>query len=720
MVDMYTNFLRTKLPTISKVFGTDVAPTGLKIPCYFSSVGLRPRLNATATSWLVFYTLNLLSTIFLILAFESMPVWAAEGDSDVDTLEQQAWRAAVDAVAESVVQIRVVGGLDRVGKTLLASGPTTGLIVSADGYLVSSAFNFAGQPTSILVRLASGQQLPAEIVARDKNRMLVLLKVEADSPLPVPEATSEIEMRVGQWSIALGRTFRSEQVDVSVGIVSALNRMYGRVLQTDASISAANYGGPLIDIQGRVLGVLVPMAPQASGAASESEVAGAEFYDSGIGFAVPLEHVLGILEQWKQGEDLLPGKLGVGLAKGATHTAPPKITAVWPNSPAATAGWKADDLVVSVEGHDVKTQAELRFKVAARYAGEILNVTILRGEDKIETQVTLTGELAPYQHAFLGILPARTKAPEQSAGILVAGVWPESPAQTAGVQSGDLLTRIDSTEITGVADALKAMASLHPNNSVELVIKRGEEEITFTAELGKLPENILTHSELPLRNQHSEEPSDDAVEQELESLKLPDFSQEARFYLPTSESDQEPGLLIWLVENKSEQDEELAVAWQAICRRDHLVLLIAHPADETGWASKDLEYLWRLTRTAGKRWNVDSRRVVIGGQGKSGQLAYALAFRRRNTFSGVIGIDSPLPRTLKIPENRPGTRLATLAVESRNSTFAPLIRKDLQELRVAGYSASWLQRSFASEPSEPLDATTRNGIARWLEGLGRF
>ncbi len=245
-----------------------------------------------------------------------MPVHAEE-NSNVDLLEQQAWRAAVESVSDSVVQIRLVGGLDRVGKTLLAGGPTTGLIVSEDGYLVSSAFNFAGQPTSILVRLASGQQLPAKIVARDKSRMLVLLKVEADSPLPVPEAAPENQIRVGQWSIALGRTFRSERVDVSVGIISALNRMYGRVLQTDASISAANYGGPLIDIHGRVLGVLVPMAPQAAGPASDSEVAGAEFYDSGIGFAVPLKHVLDILPQWKRGEDLLPGKLGVGLAQGA-------------------------------------------------------------------------------------------------------------------------------------------------------------------------------------------------------------------------------------------------------------------------------------------------------------------------------------------------------------------------------------------------------------------
>jgi len=657
------------------------------------------------------------TTIFLLSA---LGIMHAHADTEVDLLEQQAWRAAIDAVSDSVVQIRLVGGLDRVGKTLLARGPTTGLIVSEDGYLVSSAFNFAGHPTSILVRLASGKQLPAEIVARDKNRMLVLLKVEPPSPLPVPKATLKDQMQVGQWSIALGRTFRSDRVDVSVGIISALNRRYGRVLQTDASISAANYGGPLVDIQGRVLGVLVPMAPQATGPAADSEVAGAEYYDSGIGFAVPLEHVFGILDQWKQGEDLLSGKLGVGLAQGGAHTTPPKITAVWPDSPAATAGWKADDLVIAIEGHAVATQAQLRFQITPRYAGEILNITILRGDEKLETKVTLTGELAPYRHAFLGVLPTRIQESEDSQGILVSGVWPESPAQKAGLQKGDLLTRIGTTQVAETTEGLKALARLHPNDSVELALKRGDEELTLTVEIGTLPNNILARTELPQRQAEDAQQPDDAEPQKLESLKLPDFSQEAQFYLPTRAAGQEPGLLIWLVDGNGDQDEALAAAWQARCRRDHWVLLIAHPADETGWASSDLEYLWRLVRTAKTRWSIDPRRIAIGGRGKAGQAAYALALRRQSTFAGVIGIDAPLPRALPIPKNRPGARLATLAVESRNSTFAPLLRKDLQTLHAAGYSASWLQRRLASDPAEPLDATTRNGIARWLDGLDRF
>ena len=86
-------------------------------------------------------------------------------------------------VADSVVQIRTIGGLEEVDRTLLASGPTTGLVISPDGWIVSSAFNFVQQPASILVTFANGEQAPAELVAKDHSRMLVLLKAQGVSGL---------------------------------------------------------------------------------------------------------------------------------------------------------------------------------------------------------------------------------------------------------------------------------------------------------------------------------------------------------------------------------------------------------------------------------------------------------------------------------------------------------------------------------------------------------
>src|SRR5438093_9851698 len=108
--------------------------------------------------------------------------------------------------------------------------------------------------------------------------MLTLLKVEAKG-LPVPAAAPKSDIRVGQTALAVGRTLALDvetPPSVSVGIISAVERIWGKCIQSDAKISPTNYGGPLVDVQGRVLGVLVPASPRAEG-----ETAGFEWYDSG-------------------------------------------------------------------------------------------------------------------------------------------------------------------------------------------------------------------------------------------------------------------------------------------------------------------------------------------------------------------------------------------------------------------------------------------------------
>src|SRR5262245_41381880 len=186
----------------------------------------------------------------LIFAMVAIAAPIAAQD-DLAEQEEQAIRAAVEKVAPAVVKIETIGGLERVGRVLVSTGPTTGLAVSADGYIISSAFNFVQQPSSILVTLPGGNRAPARIVARDHSRMLVLLKVNAADTLPVPAAVPRDQMTVGQWAIAVGRTFDQPQPNLSVGVLSATNRIWSTAIQTDAKISPANYGGPLVDIQGR-------------------------------------------------------------------------------------------------------------------------------------------------------------------------------------------------------------------------------------------------------------------------------------------------------------------------------------------------------------------------------------------------------------------------------------------------------------------------------------
>src|SRR5436309_5901707 len=235
-----------------------------------------------------------------------MLLWTTcvSAQAPLDELQEKAMKAAVDKVAPCVVQIETTGGTDIIdtgprGQPIRKGvGPTTGLIVSADGYVISSAFNFANKPSLILVAIPGRKdRLPAKIVSTDHARFLTLLKVEATG-LPVATATPRKEIKVGQWSLALGRTWAAADhpPSVSAGIISAVNRIWGKAVQTDAKVSPVNYGGPLIDVEGGVQGILVPASPTAEG-----QTAGFEWYDSGIGFAVPLEDILAVLPRMKKG-----------------------------------------------------------------------------------------------------------------------------------------------------------------------------------------------------------------------------------------------------------------------------------------------------------------------------------------------------------------------------------------------------------------------------------
>lgn len=664
----------------------------------------------------------------------------ASAADDIGRLEQEAFDAATANVADSVVQIRTISGLEQVGDQVLSQGPTTGLIIHGDGYIVSSAINFAQRPTSILVRLPDGKQVPAKLIGHDENRMLVLLKVDVDE-LPTPEAASFAAVHVGDWAVAVGRTFNTDKVNVSVGIVSGLNRMYGRAIQTDANASAANYGGPLVDIQGRVLGVLVPMAPQAGGPTESDELAGAEYYDSGIAFAIPLEQILAVLNRWVDEKDLKRGLLGVGMSEGEPHSTSPKVTAVWPRSPASAAGWKADDVILSVDGHRVATQSELRFRTAPRYAGDVLKIKIRRGDGadakEIESDVKLAAELPPYRHAFLGVIPSRaaaTKAtaaedsetdaekdaqPKAATGVGVRAVWPGSAASKAGLKPGDRIIKLNDDKISFPKDALDEVNSHNPGDKIAIVVRRGEGELEFSAELGELPSDILSVDDLPTESPSGSESGAGSNEPALAELKIPDLAQSARYYKPAGEG-RRPGLLLWLADGDEKHNQALAATWRQSCDRDRLVLVMPAPADAKGWSSDDLESLAQVLSTAIKRFDADPTRIVVAGEGKAGQLAYVLGFKGRKFVRGIAVVDSPLPRTLELPKNTPGSRTAVVSVETMNAPLTMLIHRDLKKLVDAGYPASQLTRRTVPTGNGRLDPAIQAAVARWIDGLDRF
>src|SRR5262245_18246627 len=210
----------------------------------------------------------------LTLGLAALPL-PAQAPDDFDGLREKAIKEAIRKVAPCVVQIDTSGGTDiittgpRGPQIRKGDGSTTGLIVAPDGYVISSAFNFSNKPQDIRVRVPGKSRYVAKIVATDHTRMLTLLQLlqvdPKDLPLPVPEAAPKKEIVVGQTGVALGRTLdpnTDNPPSMSVGIISAVGRIWGKALQTDAKVSPVNYGGPLVDLQGRVQGVLVPASPR--------------------------------------------------------------------------------------------------------------------------------------------------------------------------------------------------------------------------------------------------------------------------------------------------------------------------------------------------------------------------------------------------------------------------------------------------------------------------
>ncbi|MHB8900532.1 MAG: trypsin-like peptidase domain-containing protein, partial [Thermoguttaceae bacterium] len=138
-------------------------------------------------------------------------VSAAAAADDSAAVRQEAFRQAVARVLPAVVQVETVGGAEEVEGLAVGTGPTTGLVIGPEGFVVSSSLNFAHSPSGILVRLPSGQRLAAQLVATDHHLKLSLLKVEAGSPLAVPALSDPKSIRVGQWAIAVGKAFDPEQ-----------------------------------------------------------------------------------------------------------------------------------------------------------------------------------------------------------------------------------------------------------------------------------------------------------------------------------------------------------------------------------------------------------------------------------------------------------------------------------------------------------------------------
>jgi serine protease Do len=348
------------------------------------------------------FSLRSIRTLAASLVLALLVTRAANADESVRQgyrLAPKAFRAAVARVEPSLVTIETFGGVGpssgraqrgtMSGINRPGEGPTTGMVVSSDGYIITSTFNFIRKPAIITVVLSDGTRKVAQLLGQDETRKLCVLKIEGASNLPVFDSVPRDELRVGQWAITVGVGYGDEEPAVSAGIISATHRVSERAVQTDANISPANYGGPLIDVEGRVIGVCVPLTPGSADVGS-----GVEWYDSGIGFAVPLAGYEPILERMKQGEVIQPGKMGItGKPADAKTGAGVVVDKVLPGSPAEKAGVKSGDRVVRADGDEVLDMKHLITIVGRFIAGNEIALELLRGGETVHVKVKLEAGL---------------------------------------------------------------------------------------------------------------------------------------------------------------------------------------------------------------------------------------------------------------------------------------------------------------------------------------
>ena len=286
---------------------------------------------------------------------------------------------------------RFFGESDSPDEKPKSEGLGSGVIVSEDGYILTNN-HVIENVDAVSVRLKDGRVFEAEIVGADSKTDVAVLKIEGTGLPTLPLADSE-QARVGDIVFAVGNPLRVGQT-VTQGIVSATNRTslsliegegYENFLQTDASINPGNSGGPLVDAQGRILGINTAILSQSGGSI-------------GIGFAIPSNMAKNIMMSLIQTGEVSRGYLGVSIGDldselaeefGTNSTNGAVITQVYPKTPAADAGLLLYDVITAVNGHEITSRLDLRLQISQITPGAEIMIDLIRDGEQLQLPVVL-------------------------------------------------------------------------------------------------------------------------------------------------------------------------------------------------------------------------------------------------------------------------------------------------------------------------------------------
>ncbi|MGQ9592274.1 MAG: S1C family serine protease, partial [Planctomycetota bacterium] len=264
-------------------------------------------------------------------------------------------------------------------------GWVSGILLDREGRVVTSHYNVAGTVSSIEVRLPSGESFPARVVARSVADDVALLRIERPDPSLEISAEEPLwgdsaALKAGRIVFAIGRSPDPSRVTATQGIVSGLGRNGGRAIQTDAELNYGNVGGPIVDLDGRIVaiaGFVGHDRPQWG-------------VNSGVGFGTTAAALLGMLPELERGGDYVPFRIPfLGVREDPAYTGVGARILAVVDGPAKEAGIAAGDVIVEFDGKPVESFAVLRWRIYEKRIGDKVKIKVQRRGDAVEVEAVL-------------------------------------------------------------------------------------------------------------------------------------------------------------------------------------------------------------------------------------------------------------------------------------------------------------------------------------------
>jgi len=364
-------------------------------------------------------------------------------------------------------------------------GSGSGVIIDAQGYILTNN-HVVGDAAEVEVRLSDKTKFIAQVVGKDPDTDLAVLKVTTDRALPYATFGDSGEVKVGQWALAVGNPFGLDRT-VTLGVVSGIGRenmnlsRYENFIQTDASINPGNSGGPLFNVHGEVIGINTAIIN----------------FAQGIGFAIPSNMAKQVFQQLVARGKVIRGWLGVGIQPvtaelankfGVTEGQGVLVNEVFENDPAARAGIKPGDIITKVDGKPVDTPNVLSRLIAGIEPGAAASIEVVRDGKRQVLSVSLSERRE--SAVVASVPPSRTEVKlgidvqdltaelaekfklKDTKGVLIAKVDNGSIAQAEGLREGDLIKEVNRGEVSTVSEFSAAVSKVKRGETVLLRVLR--------------------------------------------------------------------------------------------------------------------------------------------------------------------------------------------------------------------------------------------------------